>query len=318
MRVPDYLMPNFHHGFICGIGRSGTSILHAMLGAHPRVEALPETGFLTRHVLRNDQPRSPSEMRALLANDKRIARWGVPLEEIVAGVFRRQDWAMMRDVYTHITDLRGRSESTQFVLDKDPGLIEDLPLLADMFPSARIIIMQRDARDIIVSRMNAAWSADRRFLDHLLRISYQQRLGTLAQRTLTSNISIVSYEQLVGDPPGTLGGLCNLLPIGFEPAMLSHEASASRLAAEDEMQWKKETLQPISKKSVGQYKRGLTPYQIGATETSMGILETQNSSQSLLYSMGRGFGRVLGCFSGLGVCVSFAVKRVGTRRAWLR
>ena len=75
---------------VCGVGRSGTSLLQAMLAAHPDVAFPPETRFFRRYVAHRGARRAHEAAGArafatLLRDDAEFARTGIDASELLVG-----------------------------------------------------------------------------------------------------------------------------------------------------------------------------------------------------------------------------------------
>jgi len=119
--------------FIIGVGRSGTSLLQSMFAAHPNVGFLPESAFLRRYVYRGNLHSAyglggKKAVIKILEQDEKFARTGL---------------------------------NNLWIGDKDPRLVEFLPLVKTLFPDAHVIQVIRDPRDVLVSKKKAAWSKDK-------------------------------------------------------------------------------------------------------------------------------------------------------------
>lgn len=103
--------------------------------------------------------------------------------------------------------------------DKSPDAIERLPELLSLFPSAKLVIVIRDARP------NVASLVKRQYLD--LRVAAQRwkdwnAAGTAAANWLGPNrIQHIRYEDLLRAPEATLKAVCAFLGVKFEAAMLN-------------------------------------------------------------------------------------------------
>lgn len=107
--------------FICGCSHSGTSLVTAMLGAHPLVYAIPRE---TRVFRENDDSRS-------------------------AYLLFQRDY------------LPAALEKGATVLcEKTPRHIRRLGLMRETFPDARIVVIVRDARDVAASIKERTGSVD--------------------------------------------------------------------------------------------------------------------------------------------------------------
>jgi hypothetical protein len=232
---------------VCGVGRSGTSLLQSMLNAHPELAFPPETHFFRRHVMPGelDAWGGPEReaLRMRLADDTDFARAGVDPAVVLAadsplGGFR----ALLAEV--------ARAQGKRRVGDKDPRSIDCLPELARAFPEARVVHVVRDPRDVLVSRMKAAWSAHRPWWVHPLIQAEQLRRGrTEGPACFGERYLEVRY-----------------LELDFVPEMLDFGASARSLVDARELSWKKETLGPLLAGNAGKWRAALTPFQVAWTE----------------------------------------------------
>ncbi len=197
-----------HHGpqpvFLVGFPRSGTTLLEVVLDGHPKVATLDEQEFLLPgvHLYLSD----PADLGALWrASDSDLE----PL--------RTAYWAAVRG--------RGIDPAERLVVDKYPLNLLKLPLIARLFPGARVVYAQRDPRDVVLSvfrrrfRMSAPMyelltlDGAARFyaaVEHLM----QQLLPRLGLAVHT-----VRHESVVADLPGEVGRLCDFLGIEWTDSM---------------------------------------------------------------------------------------------------
>ena len=129
------------HAFLIGFPRTGTTLLEVALDGHPRVASLDEHELLTESVLR------------FLGN-----------EPDLAGLARADERELeaLRAAYWGRVRAAGVDPAGKLFLDKYPMNTLKLPLIARLFPRAKILFAQRDPRDVVLScfrrrfRMNAA------------------------------------------------------------------------------------------------------------------------------------------------------------------
>lgn len=258
--------------FICGVGRSGTSLVQSMLSAHPKIAFLPETGFLRRYArdgVLSKRYRSGGRDGVLqaLRSDQRICRLEIDLEHVTnqslndSPEFSDIAW-YKRVLYAYQT----RHDAT-IVGDKDPRAVEMLPFLRREFPSAQFLHVIRDPRDVLVSKNNANWSASRHWLTHLMVGRTQFRIGVTAGRQLDGRYHELLYERLLASPEATLTEVAQWIGVTYDPSMLHFAKAARDLTSEDEMQWKKETLGPLLTNNVGKWRHSLTAFQVACCES---------------------------------------------------
>lgn len=254
---------------ICGVGRSGTSLLHSMMNAHPELCFPPETHFFRRYVARGRLGPDWDEAQRLrllahLQADEDFGRVGIAPEQLLAdrladegpaGVFR----ALLREVAQRASKSR--------VGDKDPKNIDSLHALHAAFPDAYVIHVIRDPRDVLLSRMRAAWSASRPWWMHPLIYREQIKRGKRHGRELFGERYLeLRYEDLISDAEAQLRRVCEHVDLEFDLAMLSFGESAAELVDAKEMSWKRETLGPLLSANTGKWRGTLSPAQVAYCE----------------------------------------------------
>lgn len=161
--------------FICGMFRSGTTLLEKILGAHPDVTAAGELELI---------PRIASRVGPNLP--------GWPLDG--AG------WCGWRDAY--LRDLRRRHPSWTVITDKRPDNVLHLGLIKAMFPRARILHTRRAPLDNLLAihfqHLATPYAGG---LDEAVHWYIQyRRLMAHWERHFPQDILHVDYEHLVADP----------------------------------------------------------------------------------------------------------------------
>ena len=172
------------HVFLVGFPRSGTTLLERVLAAHPDVVAWDERETLTEAV------------RDFMADARGLDRLEGASEGLLAD-YRADYW---RRVAATGAQVRGK-----VALDKLPLNTMKLPLIARLFPDARILFAMRDPRDVVLScfrqrfRMNASMyefltlEGAARFYDGVMR------LAALYRAKLNLDLHTHRYEDLVED-----------------------------------------------------------------------------------------------------------------------
>ncbi|MBC8401060.1 MAG: sulfotransferase [Candidatus Marinimicrobia bacterium] len=249
--------------FIIGVGRSGTSLVQSMLNAHSQVSFIPEISYIRRFLKRNPIVSKEMAIKLLLA-DPRLKRLDVPLAEILSDTPGTE--INLYQVYLDIVANYRKKQGKPIIGDKDPRCIEFIPRLYRYFPGAYIVHVVRDPRDVIVSKTKAAWSKNRSIHNYIFANLVQMQLANRHAPLFGSNYLIVQYEKLLQNPIEILSQLCQKLELEFEPSMLSFNKSAQELMAEEEYQWKKETLGPLMQDNIDKWLGSLTPLQVGLIE----------------------------------------------------
>ncbi len=117
--------------FVLGFPRSGTTMLETMLDAHPQLAGMDERSFLQDVIdeVRKSGLRYPED----------IGQFDAPLCE------------RLRALYWHLVRSRAGIGEEHRLVDKNPLNILRLPLIARLWPSARIILALRHPCDVVLS-----------------------------------------------------------------------------------------------------------------------------------------------------------------------
>lgn len=258
------------HLFIVGVGRSGTSLLQSMLAAHPRIAMLPETGFLRRYVFSGDlKPFDSSQLRE---DDYRLRRIRQSCWELAAPPGTKQTTlAIYRALHQpscgECLNTAVNSE-TAVVGDKDPRLVEYLPVLPYVFQNDIYVInIVRDQRDVLLSKIKAGWSEKRNWRVNLAASRIQLGLADIdGARLFADRWITVRYEDLIETPEGVLTRITSALEIEYCADMLHFSRAARDLTGEKVEEWKKETLGPLLSHNTNKWRAGLSRGQIAAVE----------------------------------------------------
>lgn len=222
--------------FVVGMPRSGTKLLRDLLNRHPSI-AIPdvETEFLPVLARRTATCGDLSRLDVF----RRFCR---PLMRSSFFEYRReqgrpidvQAWHRMCRTF----DAAGVFEaliridtgavygSGRIWGDKSPSYIDDIELLAGLYPAARVLHIVRDVRDHCVS-IHEAWGKDR------LRAAQRWTDGVLAARRagqpLGARYMELRYEDLLRDPEARLRQVCTFVGLEFVPRMTTLERPSENL-----------------------------------------------------------------------------------------
>lgn len=201
------------HVFLVGFPRSGTTLLEQMLAAHSGIVALEEGPTLAEPY---------AEFMTGAGDLERLAG----LSDAEAQVWRVRYWATVRDA--------GVVAPGRLFVDKQPAGTLWLPLVAKLFPQARVLFAVRDPRDVVLSclrqnfQMNAMTYA---FTDLAETAACYDACMALARRyraMLPLAWREVRHEALIGDPATELFALAEWLGLTPEPAMLDLAGASAR------------------------------------------------------------------------------------------
>ena len=199
------------HVFLVGFPRSGTTLLENVLAAHPRVVSLEEKDCLAPAI------------EAGLGSDQAIER----LAHIEAREAARQRDAYWAEVRRFGVEPRGK-----VFIDKMPLMSVNLPLVAKLFPKARILFARRDPRDVVLSCFRRRFGMNPSMYQ-LLTLEgaaayYDEvmRLSEIYRRVLPSPQHLVRYESLVEDFEATARAACVFLGLEWDEGLRDFAAKA--------------------------------------------------------------------------------------------
>jgi len=135
--------------FVVGAPRSGTSWLHQMIAAHPKVAGMAneELTVFSRYV-------SPW-VNNFRAEERNMAegKWSQGLPCLFTAVeFEQRMLTFVDEVYARVD---ARNPGATHILDKHPNYSNHMALIDHMLPRSRFIHIIRDGREVAVSMMSA-------------------------------------------------------------------------------------------------------------------------------------------------------------------
>jgi len=217
--------------FVLGRGRSGTTLVRAILDSHPELSIADESHFIVPMASERRRYETPEgiDTESFMEGIRhRLGRWELR-EDVVRGELAaaqpRHFPDAVRCVYRAYAKVHGKSRYG----DKTPIHVIHIKTLAQLFPEARFVHVIRDGRDASLSYMDLTFGPAtlaeaaiywRRFVRRGRRAG--AALGP--QRYLE-----VRYEDLVADPEPVAFNLSNFCGLRFDPAMLTYFERADRI-----------------------------------------------------------------------------------------
>jgi Sulfotransferase family len=222
--------------FIVGMPRSGTKLLRGLLNRHSRIGVADiETEFLpwmARRFARFGDLRQRARFDAFHAAMLRHSYFRLRREQ--GGLVGAQCWHAACADYSAagVFEALMRLEvdappgSGRIWGDKSPSYIDDLPLLKQLYPAAKVLHIVRDVRDYCLST-HQAWGKD------MLRAAQRWADGVRQARKdgadLGPDYLELRYEDLLERTEAELRRVCAFLGVEFEPAMLELGRPAENL-----------------------------------------------------------------------------------------
>jgi hypothetical protein len=253
--------------FIVGVGRSGTSLLQSMLGSHAEIDFLPETQFLRKYCFSSKQKKrweavDVKDFIEQLRYDSAFGRLRLNPEECIESTPIKMEKVFNTIIHHHLSRT-GKSIAG----DKDPRNLDFINAIYEFFPTAYVLHIIRDPRDVVLSRTKADWSKKWPFFMHACMYYTQLKRGRkLGAKCFEDRYKEIFYEDLINDSEKSLKNICEWLECYYDEGMLQYQQTAQSLVSEKEMQWKKETLGPLLKTNKNKWKRELSPYEVAIIE----------------------------------------------------
>ena len=121
-----------------------------------------------------------------------------------------------------------KCSSYGYIAANDNWVVEFLPLLLEIFPEAKFIIMIRDPRGAVASSLGlkknnpelvpSMYSFARHVRKHMAHTIHFMNTSIYSDR-----IKVIQYESLSSDPGGILSSVCDFLDIDYDVNMLNTE-----------------------------------------------------------------------------------------------
>lgn len=222
--------------FICGLPRTGTTLVEQILSSHSQVVAGDELV---------DLPRAIDHHWRSQRKKVRFPDWVADAE---AG-----DWQAIRERYMHTTS---RLQQTRFFTDKNLNNYRAIGVIARLFPESPIIICQRNTMDVIWGCYQQ-WFGDGGLgftyrLDELMETALAaERLVAHWQGLLGDRLHVVKYETLVSEHEATLRDLLHYVGLPWEPACLDFHQSQRPVKTVSALQVR----QPLHGNRVGRWQQ---------------------------------------------------------------
>lgn len=230
--------PTAEHVFLIGFPRSGTTLLEMMLEGHPKVVSLEEKELLIDSVR--------AFMRTTDDLDRLANAADAELDE-----YRRRYW--------NAVAAAGVSVAGKVFVDKYPLNTLKWPVIARLFPKAKIVFCLRDPRDVVLScfrrqfRMSAPMFEMLSLQGTARYYNAVMQLAEACRDHYPLETLVIRHEALVTDFEHTLESLCTFLnlPRHDEMARFAERARVRRSATPSTAQ----LARGLDAGTVGQWRR---------------------------------------------------------------
>jgi len=214
--------------FILGTPRSGTTLLRLILDSHPDIAITPESSFFFRvkSLWEGLYPdlNDVENIRSLiddLHTMPQIKDWipkSCTFQSIMEGR-EREGFDSLAAFIDKFFGLYAESKSKHRWGDKTPKNLHSVEQILELFPSAKILMMVRDCRDVTISLNKADFSK----VSYLSAARRWQMDADIAQKYLKQNndqIYLLRYEDLLLNPSQVIKSVLSFLNLSDDPEIM--------------------------------------------------------------------------------------------------
>ena len=227
--------PERQPAFLMGFPRSGTTLLDTFLMGHPNVAVAEEKPML-------------QSVGEALGNLTRLAELGTDdIEEL-----RRLYWQVADD---HVRDIGQR-----VLVDKYPFGIGAAAIVHRLFPTARIVFVERHPCDVALSCFMTRFQPTD-FATNFLSLhdtaelyALMMRLWTMSRDLFPLDVHVVRYERLVDEVELELREVTKFLGLEWLPQLLEHSVTARKRQFINTPSYS-QVVEPVNSKAVGRWQR---------------------------------------------------------------
>jgi hypothetical protein len=195
--------------FICGMPRSGTTLMDQMFSRHPKVQAGGELRSVLQAMSRNTRIRNALEEKQ-------------PDDEITADDFSRlgEDYA---------ASVASEGIKSEVFTDKMPSNYLYIGLLSLALPRARFLIMRRHPLDNLLSNYMQHFGRNQPFSSDFANLAgvyaeFDETARMWADR-LPDRVREVSYEAITEDAESRMREILEFVGLDWDDAVLDYKSS---------------------------------------------------------------------------------------------
>jgi Sulfotransferase family len=218
--------------FIVGCARSGTTLVHRIVDAHPELAITPEMHWISHYVnfFKNQNRLVTPELVSELSRHKRFAQFEIPHEQF-EGLLASGETVPYPTFLNRVFGLYARIKNKPLVGNKTSGYVRRVHTLHALWPEAKFVHIIRDGRDVCLSVLNwkkadhivgryASWEEDP-VSTTALWWERKVRKGREDGAALGPGLYHETlYEDLVEDPERECKRLCEFLGVPYDDAVI--------------------------------------------------------------------------------------------------
>lgn len=243
--------------FICGMPRSGTTLVEQILGGHPEVFVAGEIGMLS------------GVMQRLKAWERHVGS-GLAYPECIVDLSEELVYKFAEQA---LNELRTYDNNAKYIVDKLPHNFENIGLLRLLFPNAPVIHVLREPRDVAISNYFVNYQAKfsgMGFAYDLGDIGSQlvdyQQLMAHWDTALSKPVLTLRYEDVVDDTEAAARKMLAYLDLDWMPEVLNHQ-NLERAVKTASVWQVRQAIYKTSKEKWRRYETFLAPLEQALSET---------------------------------------------------
>lgn len=258
--------------FVVGSGRSGTTLLQALIDAHPNLSIPPESHLYDRIApvfdTYGDLSIQSNRLRFIadLLADAYIRQWRLDAtpDEIEARVIRGDRVGVIDALFSLFAQRQGASRWG----DKTPDHIRCLDAIRADFPDAKLIHLVRDGRDRAEARRRMIWGPSTPF-----GMAREWRDEVMLWKRFcdehgSDGTLVVRYEDLVHAPRETMERVFEFLDEPYVDTVVNYASTPlTRTLSATQSEWHASLGRGIFTRKVGIYRQALTRREIEIFES---------------------------------------------------
>ena len=221
--------------FICGLPRSGTTLMDQMFSRHQDIQAGGELSGVNSALGRN------AAIRAVLEDEQDSAQLSA------------DDFARLGEDY--IAYVQSEGLKGKYISDKLPGNYLYIGLMAMALPRAKFLILRRHPMDCLFSNYMQNFSQNQTFstdFENLATVYTQfDLLAKHWTQVLGDRVCEVNYEDIVANPEGKMRDILAFTGLNWSCDILDHTASTHQVNTASAAQVR----EPIYYTSVARWRR---------------------------------------------------------------
>ncbi len=241
--------------FLIGHPRSGTTLLERILDAHTDIAAVSE--YPTLEICMSEAFRSRDSIETALFDDS--------APDINLATFRAHYWNKMAEILPSPIGSR-------LLLDKNPGLTDGVHAILRFFSEAKLLVMLRDPRDVILSCLFQDFGWTR------LGVACHSLPGAIAawEATMSHWVTLrslipqdqwkeIRYEDFVAGPDSCIAGITEFLECDSSTLEASEALSADRFIRTPTYSQIGKSIHSDAAGKWKRYENHFTPYRVRLT-----------------------------------------------------